>query len=375
MRDSAGITPDFGTDVTCSERAYRSAPNLNSAPRKGPNSATHCGVNVRSDGDSSGARLGGTIGLGEGLEVRRLGFGAMRLAGPGIIGPPADPDEAARVLRRVVEAGVTLIDTADAYGPHHNEELLAEVLAPYPEGLVVATKGGLVRGANGSWDPNGRPDHLRAACEGSLRRLRVDTIDLYQLHRPDPAVPVEDSVGALVELREEGKVRLIGLSNVDLDQYRCAVALTPVASVQNRYNIRDRDHEDVLRACEADGVAFLPYAPLHGFGFTSGTGALADVADAHDATPGQVALAWLLARSPVMAPIPGTSSMAHLEENLAAADLQLSAEELERLDAVDTRVAQLLDKVSKPLPPAARQRLRDAAGPLRRVWERLRFWD
>lgn len=319
----------------------------------------------------------GTVALGGALEVRRLGYGAMRLSGPDIVGPPPDPGSAARVLRRAVELGVNFIDTADSYGPHHNEEFIASTLLPYPEDLVIATKGGLTRDldGDGSWPTNGRPDHLRTACEGSLRRLRVETIDLYQFHRPDPAVAFEESLGALVELRDEGKIRLIGLSNVTLAQYEQAKAITPIASVQNRYNIRDRESEDILRACEADGVAFLPYFPLQGFGFTSGSTALGAVGQAHGSTPAQIALAWLLARSPVMLPIPGTSSLDHLEENIAAASIRLTDKDLERLDAINPRLSGMLDKLAGPLSDAGKQRVREAAGPLRRLWARLRFWD
>ena len=206
----------------------------------------------------------GTISLGGARTVRRLGYGAMRLTGEGVWGPPRDPDGARALLRRVIDAGVNLIDTADAYGPDVNETLIADALRPYPDDLVIATKGGLVRQGPGQWSPDGRPDHLRAACEGSLTRLGVDTIDLYQLHRPDPAVPFAESVGAIAELVEAGKVRLVGLSNVSVDQLREAQSIVAIASVQNRYNLRERDSEDVLRACEADGIAFLPYFPLGG---------------------------------------------------------------------------------------------------------------
>lgn len=317
----------------------------------------------------------GTVALGGALEVRRMGYGAMRLAGPDILGPPTDPQTAAAVLRRAVELGVNFIDTADSYGPHHNEEFIAGTLAPYADDLVIATKAGLVRSDDGTWPTNGRPEHIRASCEGSLQRLGVEAVDLYQFHRPDPDVPFEESLGAFVDLRDEGKIRLIGLSNVDLAQYRAATAMTEIASVQNRYNVRDRDGEDVLRACEADGIAFLPYYPLQGFGFTSGSHALGAVGQAHGVTPAQVALAWILQRSPVMLAIPGTSSLDHLEQNVAAAHLELTEGDLERLDAINPKVSAILDKLGSPLSEAGRARVREAGGPLRRLWSRLRFWD
>ena len=315
----------------------------------------------------------GTISLGGARTVRRLGYGAMRLTGEGVWGPPRDPDGARALLRRVIDAGVNLIDTADAYGPDVNETLIADALRPYPDDLVIATKGGLVRQGPGQWSPDGRPDHLRAACEGSLTRLGVDTIDLYQLHRPDPAVPFAESVGAIAELVEAGKVRLVGLSNVSVDQLREAQSIVAIASVQNRYNLRERDSEDVLRACEADGIAFLPYFPLGGFGFTKGTSALIEIGEAHGVAPATVALAWLLARSPVMLPIPGTASPDHLAENLAGAALALDAAEVERLDAFRPELTRILkQKLPTSLPAAARDRLRAASGPLRRLWTRLR---
>jgi pyridoxine 4-dehydrogenase len=315
----------------------------------------------------------GTIGLGGQRIVRRLGYGAMRLTGEGVWGPPDDPDAAKALLRQVVDAGVNLIDTADAYGPDVNETLIAEALRPYPDDLVIATKGGLVRQGPGQWSPDGRPEHLRAACEGSLARLGVEAIDLYQLHRPDPKVPFAESVGAIAELVEAGKVRAVGLSNVSVDQLREAQAIVSIHSVQNRYNLRDRAGEDVLRACEADGIAFLPYFPLGGFGFAKGTPALIEIGEAHGVAPATVALAWLLARSPVMTPIPGTSSPAHLADNLAAARLVLHDAELERLDAFRPELSQMLtQKLAKALPAEAKDRLREAAGPLRRLWGRLR---
>jgi pyridoxine 4-dehydrogenase len=276
--------------------------------------------------------LGGTFSLGGDLPVRRLGYGAMRITGPGIWGDPPDREAAKALLRRVVELGITLIDTADSYGPDVSEELIAEALHPYPDDLVIATKGGLLRTGPGQWPTDGRPEHLREACEGSLRRLRVERIDLYQLHRPDPAVPYEESVGALAELRAEGKVRHVGISNVDVAQLATAASIVPVVSVQNRYNIAERDAEPVLQACERDGLAFLPWFPLATGDLAKPGSALDDVASRLGVPPGHVALAWLLRHSPVALPIPGTSSVAHLEENVAAASLELSAEDVEALD-------------------------------------------
>ncbi|HXV95567.1 MAG TPA: aldo/keto reductase [Gaiellaceae bacterium] len=272
-----------------------------------------------------------TIVLGEDLEVNRMGFGAMRICGPRILGWPDDRDNALRVLRRAVELGVDLIDTADSYGPEVSELLIAEALHPYPEGLVIATKGGLRREGTGPWPRDGRPEHLREACEGSLRRLGLDRLDLYQLHAPDPKVPFEDSVGELARLREEGKVRHVGLSNVSVDQLRRAQELVPVVSVQNRYSLADRAHEDVLEECEREGVAFLPWYPLAVGDLAQPGGVVGRIASARGATPAQVALAWLLARSPVVCPIPGTASLRHLEENVAALDLELTDDELAEL--------------------------------------------
>jgi pyridoxine 4-dehydrogenase len=280
--------------------------------------------------------LGGmsdTFTIGGDLEVRRLGFGAMRITGRGIWGPPDDPDEARAVLRRVVELGLNLIDTADSYGPEVSENLIAETLHPYPDGLVIATKGGLRRTGPGQWPRDARPERLKECCEGSLRRLRLERIDLYQLHSPDPAVPLEDSLGALKELQDEGKIRHIGISNVSLDELDRARELVDVVTVQNRYNLVDRHSEDVLDACEAAGIGFIPWFPLATGDLARPGGPLDEVARARDATPGQVALAWLLARSPVMLPIPGTSSVEHLEENVAAAELHLSDADLDGLTA------------------------------------------
>ena len=273
------------------------------------------------------ATAAGTITIGGELTVNRLGFGAMRITGRGVWGPPADRAEAVRVLRRAVELGVNFIDTADAYGPDVSENLIGEALAPYPDDLVIATKGGLVRDGPGQWRPNGRPEHLRATCEGSLTRLGLEAIPLYQLHRPDPAVPLEDSVGRLAELRDEGKIRHIGLSNVAVDQLERAQALVPVASVQNRYNPSERASEPLVERAEADGFAFIPWAPIGGHQVGEGDG-LTAVAERRGVSPVQAAIAWQLARSPQMLPIPGTSSVAHLEENVAAASIELSEEEL-----------------------------------------------
>ncbi len=273
----------------------------------------------------------GTFALGGDLDVNRMGFGAMRITGEGIWGDPDDPEEARAVLRRVVELGVNLIDTADSYGPEVSERLIGETLHPYPEGLVIATKGGLTRPGPGRWEPNGRPEHLREACEGSLRRLKVERIDLYQLHRIDPKVSPEEQFGTLAELREEGKIRHVGLSEVSVEDIERAREIVPISSVQNRYNLTDRRSEDVLDFCEREGIGFIPWFPLATGDLARSGGPLDEIADRHDATPGQIALAWLLMRSPVMLPIPGTSSVEHLDENVGAANVKLEAEEFEEL--------------------------------------------
>jgi pyridoxine 4-dehydrogenase len=281
----------------------------------------------------SAVAASGTLTLGGDLEVHRLGFGAMRITGTGVWGPPADRDVAIAVLRRAVELGVDLIDTADSYGPHVSEQLIADALHPYPDGLVIATKGGLERTGPGQWPRNGRPEHLRAACEGSLKDLQVDRIDLYQLHAPDPDVPYAESVGTLKELQDEGKIHHVGVSNVTVEQLDEARSIVDVVSVQNRFNLSDRSSAEVLAVCERDGLGFFPWFPLAAGNLAKPGGVVDEVAQAHDATPGQVALAWLLARSPVMLPIPGTGSAGHLEENVAAANLRLSDDQMERLDA------------------------------------------
>jgi pyridoxine 4-dehydrogenase len=274
------------------------------------------------------AGLAGTVDVGGDLTVNRLGFGAMRITGRGIWGPPPDRDEAKAVLRRAVELGVNFIDTADSYGPNVSEELIAEALHPYPDELVIATKGGLERTGPGRWPANGRPDHLVEVCEGSLRRLRLEQIPLYQFHRPDPKVPLEDSIGALVDLKEHGKIRHIGVSNVDEDQLRRAQKLTPVVSIQNRYNLDDRQSESLVDLCEQEQLVFLPWAPISDL---DNSAAVQEVARRHGATPRQIVLAWLLARSPAMLPIPGTGSLEHLEENIAAAAIELTPAEVNDL--------------------------------------------
>jgi pyridoxine 4-dehydrogenase len=276
------------------------------------------------------AGLAGRLELGGEVSVNRLGFGAMRL--PGVWEAPQDPQAARRLLRRAVELGVNLIDTAHAYGPETSERLIAEALHPYPPDLIVATKGGYgPRGARG-WAPDGRPEAIRRHCERSLTVLRTERIDLLQLHELDPAVPIEESVGAMVELQRQGKVRMLGVSNVGLEELRRARAVGEIVSVQNRYHLGDRAADDVLAACERAGIAFLPWFPL-GAGVLARAGELRAVASAHAATAAQVAIAWLLQRSPVLLPIPGTASMAHLEENVAAAALRLSEAELQRLSS------------------------------------------
>jgi pyridoxine 4-dehydrogenase len=276
---------------------------------------------------SSNMATNPTFNLGGDFNVNRLGFGAMRVTGPGIWGWPTDRQNALKVLKRAVELGVNLIDTADAYGPDTSELLIAQALYPYPKGLVIATKGGLTRPGPGQWVPNCRPEHLKQAVEGSLKRLRLERIDLYQLHTVDPKVPIEESVGALKQMQDAGKIRHIGLSNVDKKEIDRARKIVPIVSVQNRYNIEDRSSEDVLVYCEKEKLGFLPWFPIGGGRGLKPENPLNTAAKAHGVSVFQVALAWLLERSPVMLPIPGTSSLAHLEDNVAAARLKLTPEE------------------------------------------------
>ena len=281
-----------------------------------------------SDSNTVHASTAGAIDVGGDLTVNRLGFGAMRITGAGVWGQPADREEATAVLRRAIEFGVNFIDTADSYGPHVSEELIGETLYPYPDDLVIATKGGLERTGPGQWPVNGRPEHLIEACEGSLRRLRLDQIPLYQFHRPDPAVPLEDSIGALVTLKDQGKIRHIGLSNVTEDQVRRAQRLTPIVSIQNRYNVDDRRSESLIDLCEQEQMVFLPWAPIQNLDRNR---VVRELARRYDATPRQIALAWLLARSPQILPIPGTGSVSHLADNVAAAAIKLTPAEVAAL--------------------------------------------
>jgi len=279
------------------------------------------------------AHASGTLALGGDLNVHRLGYGAMRITGDGVWGPPADHDESIRVLRRAVELGIDLIDTADSYGPFVSEDLIAEALYPYPDDLVIATKGGLTRGGPGVWEAVGRPEYLRQCVEMSLRRLKRDRIDLYQFHRVDPQVPLVESIGALAELQAQGKIRHLGVSNVTVAQLEEAQSVATIVSVQNRYNLADRESEDVLDVCTAQGIGFIPWFPVATGQLARPGGPLDAAAKQHDATPAQLALAWLLRHSPVTLPIPGTSSVAHLEENTAAATIELSDEEVAALEA------------------------------------------
>lgn len=286
-------------------------------------------------GQADAARSG-TFRIGGELEVVRLGFGAMRITGPGVWGDPPDRAEARRVLRRAVELGITLVDTADSYGPGVSEELIAEALHPYPPGLMIATKGGFLRTGPDQWHVHARPEYLRQQVELSLRRLRLERIDLYQLHRVDQNVPLEDQLGTLASLRDEGKIRLIGLSEVSVEQIEAARRLVDVASVQNLYNLGNRQSEAVLDHCERESIGILPWFPLARGELSRPGGTLDAVARELSASPSQVALAWLLQRSPVMLPIPGTSRVAHIEENTAAAGLRLSDEQFRRLSAASS---------------------------------------
>jgi aryl-alcohol dehydrogenase-like predicted oxidoreductase len=281
----------------------------------------------------------GTVSIAADLTVNRLGYGAMRITGEGIWGDPKDPAECKRVLKRLLDLNVNIIDTADAYGPEVSENLIAEALHPYPKGLVIATKGGLTRQGPNQWAPVARAEYLRQCVEMSLRRLKVERIDLYQLHRFDPKVPVEESLGELKKLQQEGKIRQIGLSETTVADIQRAQKIVTVASVQNKYNITDRAYEDVVEYCEKSKIAFIPWFPLAAGELTKPGGALDKIAQAHKATTSQVAIAWLLRRSPVMLPIPGTSKVKHLEENVATADLKLSVAEWQSLEEAARKAA------------------------------------
>ena len=286
------------------------------------------------------AEASGTLTIGGDLKVYRLGFGAMRLTGEGIWGPPANKQEAIAVLHRALELGINLIDTADSYGPEVSELLIAEALYPYPKDLVIATKGGLLRTGPGQWPPDGRPEHLREALEGSLRRLRLERIDIYQFHRPDPRVPFEDSVGELAKMRAEGKIRHVGLSNITIEQLAQAQKIVPIVTVQNHYNLASRESErmsaqqseEMIDICERQGIGFIPWNPLAAGELARPGGPLDQIAKRHNAKPSQIALAWLLKRSSTMLPIPGTSSVKHLEENAMGATIRLTQEEFEAID-------------------------------------------
>jgi pyridoxine 4-dehydrogenase len=291
------------------------------------------------------AEAAGTFAIGGDLTVYRFGFGAMRITGPGIWGPPADKQEAIAVLRRALELGINLIDTADSYGPSVSEELIAEALYPYPAGLVIATKGGLLRTGPGQWPQDGSPKHLREALEGSLRRLRLERIDLYQFHRPDPKVPFEESVGTLAEMRNEGKIRHVGLSNVTIDELARAQKIVPIVSVQNHYSLESRasermtvaQSEEMIDGCARQNIAFIPWAPLTSGALARPGGPLDGIAKSHNATSSQIAIAWLLQRSPSLLPIPGTSSVRHLEENVQGATITLTPDEFDVIDKSSRR--------------------------------------
>ena len=283
------------------------------------------------------AAAGGTFSLGGDLSVNRLGYGAMRLTGQGVWGDPKDPEAAKALLRRAVELGINFIDTADSYGPEVGERLIGEALSPYAAGVVIATKGGLTRQGPNRWMPVGRPEYLQQQVEMSLRHLKVERIDLYQLHRIDPKVPVEESLGVLGRLQKQGKIRHIGLSEVKVEEIERAQKTVKIVSVQNEYNIGNRKSEDVIKHCEENGIGFIPWFPVAAGDLAKPGGVLDEVAKRHEATVAQLALAWLLHRSPVMLPIPGTSSMEHLEENTAAADLELTADEWAEIEAAATK--------------------------------------
>ena len=296
--------------------------------------ASAAGSTAAKGAAASPASGAGTIAIGKDFRVNRLGFGAMRICGPGIWGDPVDPAEARAVLRRAVELGVNFIDTADAYGPFVSENLIAEVLHPYPKGLLIATKGGLVRPSRERWDRDGRPEHLREACDASLKRLKIERIDLYQLHAVDERVPLEDSVGELARLQKAGKIRHVGVSNVTSAQLEKARRIVDVVSVQNRYNVADRSSDPVLAACEQAGIAFIPWSPLSrnpNEAESPSRKALEALAARRGISSAQAALAWLLARSPAMLPIPGTSQSKHLDENVAAAAIHFTAEEMKEI--------------------------------------------
>jgi aryl-alcohol dehydrogenase-like predicted oxidoreductase len=276
------------------------------------------------------ASAAGTVGIGGDLTVNRLGYGAMRLTGPGVWGPPSDPANALAVLRRVAELGINFIDTAEAYGPQINEEQIEQALYPYPQGLVIGTKGGTTRSGPGEWGRDARPEKLRENCEGSLRRLRLDCIDLWQLHAVDQQVPYAEQIGTLKQLQDEGKIRHIGVSNVNVEQLRIAQSVATIVSVQNQYNASYRESEPVVEVCDREKIVFIPWFPVAA-GDIGDHSAIVEMARAKNATPYQIALAWLLKRSPIMLPIPGTSSIAHLEENVAAASIALTDEEFARI--------------------------------------------
>src|SRR4030081_2320173 len=294
-------------------------------------------MSMNKEAISTSAAASGTVALGGELTVNRLGFGAMRLTGEGIWGPPQDSKTAIAVLRRAIELGVNFMDTADSYGPNVSEELIAEALAPYPKDLVIATKGGWNRPGPNQWTHDASPAHLREAVEGSLKRLRLDRIDVYQLHVPDPAVPLAASIETLANMQAEGKIRLVALSNVTVEPIERARTIVPIVSVQNRYSFADREWDYVVDYCERNGITFIPWFPL-GAGKVAGE-VLNQIAQAHRASPTQIALAWLLRRSPMMLPIPGTSSIEHLEQNVAAASLRLAEEDYEKLSRVPELVA------------------------------------